>query len=180
MIESIDELHGVFAQLVRDASGVPLAILANQGGSRPVGAYATYNPMPIRAYGHPRRLRSDIPAAEPVPAFEWTDFDELTISNLELLLSLNFFNDGSQNAAMRMLNCQFRSPIGELLYFNGLSVRDAGPVRDLTRLEAAEIQSRHQVDVHMYAEVSISDTVLRAAGMKVKIEDEYGNILTAP
>lgn len=180
MIEDIDELNGVFARFVRDASGVPLAILANQGGSRPEGLYATYNPMPIRAYGHPRRLHNEVPAVEPVPTFDWTDFEEVTISNLELLLSLNFFNDGSKNAAMRMLNCQFRSPIGEMLYFNGISVRDAGPVRNLTGLESAEIQSRHQVDVHMFVEMGISDTVLRAAGFRVKIEDENGNVLAGP
>lgn len=180
MIENIDELNSVFAKLVRDASGVPLAILANQGGPRPEGLYATYNPMPIRAYGHPRRLRNEAPAVEPVPDFEWTDFEEVTISNLELLLSLNFFNDGSKMSATRMLDCYFRQPIGEYLYLNGISCREIGPVRNLTGLESAEIQSRHQVDVHMFVELSITDTVLRAAGFNVKIEDENGNVLSPP
>lgn len=180
MIETIDELHGTLAKLVRDASGVPLAILANQGGDRPTGRYATYNPIPMRAYGHPRRLRSYVPAVAPVPEFEWTDIEEITISNLELLLSLNFFNAGSASAAMRMLDCQFRQPIGEYLYRSGISIRDAGPVRELTGLESGTVQSRHQVDVHMFVELGVTDTVLRAAGMRVKIEDESGNIISRP
>lgn len=61
-METIDELHDVFRQLVSMASGVETVILADQGRPAPAGIYATYKPVPVRAYGWSRKKRELIPA----------------------------------------------------------------------------------------------------------------------
>lgn len=177
-VETIDELHTAIGNLIRQASGVNAVILANPDQAPPEGAYGTYRPIPVRAYGQVRRVREEVPALDPAPAFAWTDIEETVITQLELMVSVNFFNAGSQNAALNMLQGQFRQSISNYCFENGLGWRFLSEVRDLTDLEQGEVQSRHQVDLHLWVETSISDTMYAAAGFSVIIEDENGNELT--
>lgn len=176
-VENINDLNTTIANLVRTASGVNAVILANQDHAPPEGTYGTYHTVPVRAYGHPRRERADIAAAEPVPTFTWTDIAETTITQLELMVSVNFFDSGAQQAALMMQQAQFRSPVSEYCYVNGIAWRYTSESRDLTGIEMAAIQERYQVDLHLWVETEITDTILRAAGFSVTIEDEGGNIL---
>jgi len=176
-VETVDELYSVLAQLVRDASGYPLAILADQGHAPPAGNYATYKPIPVRAYGQPRRVREDIPAAEPIPVFPWTDMEETLITSMEMMVSINFFDSGAQNAALRMQQAQFRQPISDYCFANDIAWRYVSESRNLTGVEMADMQERYQVDLHLWIETQLKDTILRAAGFSLTIEDEDGNIL---
>jgi hypothetical protein len=176
-VETLDELHSTIGNLIRTASGVNAVILANQDHAPPPGTYGTYHLMPVRAYGHPRRDRADIAAAEPVPTFAWTDIAETTVTQLELMVSVNFFDSGAKQAALMMQQAQFRSPVSEYCYVNGIAWRYTSESRDLTGLEMATIQERYQVDLHLWVETAITDTILRAAGFSVTIEDEGGNAL---
>ncbi|HEI6819096.1 TPA: hypothetical protein SJ432_004366, partial [Yersinia enterocolitica] len=60
-METIEEMYPVFQQLISLAAAVPLdrVVLADQGRNPPIGnsLYATYNPVPVRAYGQTRRKR---------------------------------------------------------------------------------------------------------------------------
>nr|WP_252318096.1 hypothetical protein [Candidatus Symbiopectobacterium endolongispinus] len=56
-MKNIDDLYGVFQQLVSLTSGVETVILADQGRDAPTGLYATYKPIHIRAYGWSQRRR---------------------------------------------------------------------------------------------------------------------------
>ena len=76
-----------------------------------------------------------------------------------------------------MQQSQFRWPIVERCYTEGIAWRYTSESRDLTGLEMATIQERFQVDLHLYVETAITDTILRAAGFAVQIEDEDGNVL---
>lgn len=177
-VESVDELYGVLAKLVRDASGYEVAILADQGRAPPAGAYATYKPIPVRAYGQPRRVRTDVPAVEPVPDFAWTDMKETLITSLEMMVSINFFDDGAQNAALRMQQAQFRQPISDYCFANGIAWRYVSESRNLTGVEMGDMQQRYQVDLHLWIETQVTDIILRAAGFSIVIDDENGNELT--
>lgn len=178
MIESVEELHVALQALVSKVSGVPLAsvILANQGAPAPEGLYATYNPMPIRAVGQPRRERTDVPAEDcDIPG--WTDFDETIVNQMDFLLSCNFYNEGAKDAAMQVHNANFRIPILEYLFQNQIGWRECSNIRDFTNPFQAGLQPRYQIDIDMYIETKITDRVLRAAGFKVAITDEDDNPL---
>jgi hypothetical protein len=102
-MESIEELHPVFQQLVQMAAGVDTVILADQGKPAPIGLYATYLPVPVRAYGHVRRERTEVPAIEPYdPELgDWTDFDEKVLTSMQFILSVNILNEGAATFAAR-------------------------------------------------------------------------------
>lgn len=181
MITALDELYVELQELVQTASGVPLAILADQGQTPPFGLYATYKPTPIRAIGHPRKSRALLDATEDfnesLLGADWQDFEETTISNLELMLSCNFLNGTARDAAWRMHNANFRWPIQERLWTAGIGWRNASEARDLTAIWQADYQTRWQVDVFLWIETQITDSVLRANGFSYTIEDEDGNVL---
>lgn len=156
-------------------------ILAEQGRTPPEGLYATYKPTPVRAVGHPRTSHELVDATEDFNEAElgsgWQDFEATTISQLELLLSCNFMNEGARDAAWRMHHANFRWPVQERLHANNIGWRNASEVRDLTAIYQAGHQPRYQVDVNLWIEVSVTDSVLRAAGFSTVIEDAAGNVL---
>lgn len=175
-MRTIDELYTTFQELVRVASGVETVILANQGRPEPKGLHATYNPVPVRAVGHPRKRRADVPAEDcDIPG--WVDFAETTITQMDFLLSVNFFNEGARDAAWRLHNANFRAPVQELLFTHGIGWRTCSEVRSLTALSQGGLQPRYQVDVRLYVEAEVTDTVLRAAGFALRIEDDDGNLI---
>lgn len=175
-MERTEDLYEAFQTLVRVASGVETVILANQGRPEPKGLYATYNPVPVRAVGHPRRQRFDVPAQDSdIPG--WTDFAESTITQMDFLLSVNFFNEGARDAAWRMHNANFRAPVQELLFTHGIGWRTCSEVRSLTELSQGGLQPRYQVDVRLYVEAEVTDIVLRAAGFALVMHDEDGNLI---
>lgn len=177
MIEAVSELHTAFQQLVKVATGVPVVILANQGRDAPTGLHATYNPVPVRAIGAPRRSRIDVPAVDcDVP--DWTDIEEITISQMKFMLSVNLFNEGAKDAAWKLHNANFRYSVRQVLWVNQMGWRGCSEVRNLTSLMQASLQPRYQVDMHLVVETSVSDLILRAAGFSFEIYDESGQLLT--
>lgn len=175
-MQHVDELYTAFQTLVRVASGVEQVILANQGRPAPPGLHATYNPVPVRAVGHPRKRRADVPAQDcDIP--DWTDFEETTVSQMDFLLSVNFFNEGARDAAWRMHNANFRAPVQELLFTHGIGWRTCSEVRSLTELSQGGLQPRYQVDVRLYVEAEVTDIVLRASGFALVMHDEDGNLI---
>jgi len=173
-MESIDDLRSAIQRLVQLATGIDSVILANQGKPAPKGLHATYALTPIRAYGHSRIRRMDAsPAQDFDPALgEWHDFTETSITTIEFMVSVNILNEGADTAAMRLHNANFRSPVRDHLFANGLAWRYVSAIRDLTGKLQAGIQPRFQADIHLFAETRISYPVLRAAGFAIDIRDE--------
>jgi hypothetical protein len=170
--------------LVSLASGVPAERVIRSGRGRPAPPpetelYATYNLLPVRAYGHARKEReaTDEPA-EPTDLPDWYDWEETTIAAMECIVSINMLNDGARGAAFRFPNANYRQPVRDHLHSMGAAWRYVSEPRRLTALQQGGVQSRYQIDVHLWIETRITDTVLRAAGFGgLVIEDEQGNIL---
>lgn len=186
MITELDSLYVALQRLVSLASGVPQArvILADQGRPppEPVGdLYATYLPVPVRAVGQPRKSRELVPAVEDfnesLLGADWEDFEETTISQLDLMVSCNFLNGAARDAAWRMHNANHRWPVTEALWADKIGWRYASEARRLTNIDQAGFQPRYQVDLFVYVETQITDEVLRAAGFSYNIEDKAGNVL---
>ena len=188
MIESLDQLYVDLQRIVALASGVSedRVILADQGRPPPEPAgtlYATYNPVIVRAYGQPRSERELVDATEDfnesLLGADWQDFEETTISQAELLVSCNFLNEGARDAAWRMHNANHRWPIQEALWVADLGWRYCSEVRNLTGLYQAGAQPRYQTDWNVYAEMAVTDSVLRAAGFSYTVEDKAGNTIAS-
>lgn len=177
-MKSIEELYPFFQKLVSMTSGVTLerVILADQNRSPPTGneLYATYKPIPVRAYGQVRRKFTDIP---PIEEFdnalgeEFTDLEETCSTSMDFILSVNFLNDGADNAVMRLHNANFRNPVSEFLMRNNTAWRNVGNCRNLTNLLQAGLQPRWQADIFLFIEQTVADPVLRAAGFSISISE---------
>lgn len=176
-MQTLSDLHDFFQAFIEQSTGVSQVILADQGRDPPEGLYATYNPIPVRTVAHPRRSESDAPAQDPVNLQDWTDLNRVLHSQLELILSTNFMNDGARDAAWRLHDANFRGGIQTLLFNNNVAMRYTSEVRRLTDIIQAGLQPRYQVDVFFYVEADNSEVVLRAADFSVNIEDKAGNQL---
>lgn len=185
MIENLNELYVGLHEILVLVTGIPAerVILASQGRPEPDGLepYATYKPYVVRAVGHPRKERSLVPATEDFNEAklgpDWEDFEEITISQAEIMLSVNILNSGASNLIWRVMNANFRWPVQERLYQLGIAWRNTSEARRLSAVDQAGIQSRHQIDINLYAGLSVTDSVLRAAGFSYDIVDEAGNLI---
>lgn len=178
-MREIDELREPLQALVALAAGMTTqtVVLADQGRSTDefgLSLYATYNPIPVRAYGQARFIRDVVAPVEEVdPSLgeDWTDFNETACTSIELMLSVNFFNTGAAQAAMMLQNANFRLPVSEYLFKNKLAWRYASTPRNLSALYQAGIQQRYQSDIQLFVEHRVSYSVLRAAGVDIITHD---------
>ncbi|CPR20624.1 hypothetical protein JMY81_01090 [Brenneria goodwinii] len=170
-MESIDQLYSVFQELVAMSSGVDTVILADQGLDAPTGLYATYKPIPIRAYGWSQRQRELIVATEEADLAlgQWQDLRETVSTSVEFMVSVDTFNEGADTAIMRLHNANFRQPVSEFLYRNQIAWRHVSACRNLTEIIQADIQPRWQADIYLFIEHTISYELLRAAGFHVQL-----------
>ena len=176
-VTSLSDIRSNVSAIIRAASGVERLILADQGEAPPKGLYGTYKIYPIRAYGHPRSSRTLIPELEPGPEDDWQDMQETVISQMLIMVSFNFINEGAEDAAWKMHNANFRPAISNMLFSNGIGWRGVGQVRNLSGVDRAYPQDRYQMDLTLVIETEISDNILRAAGFSLAIEDDQGNPL---
>lgn len=178
-MREIDELREPLQALVALVAGMTTqtVVLADQGRSTDefgLSLYATYNPIPVRAYGQVRFTRDVVgPVEEVDPSLgeDWTDFNETACTSIELMLSVNFFNAGAAQAAMMLQNANFRLPVSEYLFKNKLAWRYASTPRNLSALYQAGIQQRYQSDIQLFVEHRVSYSVLRAAGVDIITHD---------
>lgn len=176
-MSDIDALSISLHELVKNVCGAETVILANQGEAPPKGDYATYNVNPISAYGFPSRTLNLIPAVEPVPDFEWQDAEITLTTTLSFMLSVNLIGTRAKEWALAFPNANFRPSISAFLFAHRIGWRYTGNIRNLTGLDGPTTQSRQQLDVHLWAEVQATETILLAAGYTVALIDENGNKL---
>lgn len=184
MIETVADLYDEFRSLVAIVSGLDESrvIFASRGRPEPFqdgGVYATHNPIPVRAYGHPVRSVSDTDGPiETTSLSNWNDLAVTRITQMEFILSVNILNSGARNVIIRFPNAQFREPVRKKLNDMDIAWRYTSEVRSLTEVQQGGYQSRYQIDVHLIVPMSITDDVLKANGVDITVEDEDGNILT--
>lgn len=174
-MREISELHELLQGLVSICSGLDKGriILADQGRAPPAGGtlYATYNPIPVRAYGQPSQRLEYIDALEEYDEAlgeDWQDLEEITASSMEMMLSVNFFNEGAAQAAMMLHNANFRTPVSDYLFIHQLGFRYVSNPRNLSTHFQSGIQPRWQADIHLFVEHEVSSKVLRAAGFSIE------------
>lgn len=174
-MRDISELYVLLQGLISVCTGLDTKriVLADQGRSPPAGSalYATYNPIPVRAYGHPSQRLEFVPAREEYEddlGGDWQDLEEITASSMEFMISVNFFNASARQAAMMLHNANFRSPVSDYLFLNHLGFRYVSNPRNLSAYSQSEIQQRWQADIHMFINHEVSSAVLRAAGFSLQ------------
>lgn len=175
-----DQLDVSIHGLLVACTGLPVnrVIKANQDRSEPGNdLYMTWNAIPVRAVGFPRRTMEEIPEIEPSDFVNWTDLEETIISQLDMIVSVNCYNSGAKDLAFKLQHANHLSSIADYCAANGIGWRYTGAARGLTGLQQAAYQTRYQLDIHLYIETAISGKLLAAASAKVKIYDEAGNII---
>lgn len=185
MITSLSDLHVGLQAIFSEVTGIPLerVILASQGRPQPGGRdlYMTYKPYVVRTVGHPRKERSLVAATEDfnedLLGSDWEDFEEVQITQAEVMVSVNILNTEASDTIWKLMNANFRQPVLEQLHSLGIAWRNTSEARRLSDIEQAGIQSRHQIDVNLYVGLAVTDSILRAAGFSYTIEDESGNII---
>lgn len=180
MVTDWDDLDVPIHGLLVAATGLPAnrVIKANQDRAEPANElYLTWNAIPVRAVGQPRRHLGEVPEIEPSDYAGWTDLQETIISQIDMIVSVNCYNDGAKNLAWKLHQANYLNSINDYCASNGIGWRYASAARRMTGLQQAAYQSRYQVDINVYIETAISDTLLAAALAKVKIYDEAGNII---
>lgn len=180
MVTDWDELDVTMHSLMVQCTGLPenRVIKANQDRPEPSNdLYLTWNAVPVRAVGQPRRTMEEIPEIEPSDYANWTDLKETVISQLDMILSVNCINSGAKNLAWKVHQANYLNSVASFCAANGIGWRYASPARRLTGLQQAAYQSRYQVDINLYIETAISDTLLAAASAPVILYDEDGNII---
>lgn len=178
-MRDISDLYELLQGLVSICTGLDTSriVLADQGRSPPPGntLYATYNPIPVRAYGHPSQRLEFAPAHESHCdnlGEDWQDLEEITATSMEFMISVNFFNDGARQAAMMLHNANFRSPVSDYLFTHQLGFRYVSNPRNLSTHSQSEIQQRWQADIHMFISHEVTSAVLRAAGFSLQFITE--------
>lgn len=178
-MRDISELHDLLKGLISICTGIKneRIILADQSRAPPTGnsLYATYNPIPVRAYGQPSQRLEDVEAQEafdPALGNTWTDLDEITVTSMEFMISVNFFNEGASQAAMSLHNANFRSPVSDYLFLHQLGFRYVGNPRNLSTHFQSGIQPRWQADIFMFVDHEVSSRILRAAGFSLALITE--------
>lgn len=172
-MKDLNELNTIYQGLISKCTNLTITniILANQGRPPPdISLYATYNPVPIRAYGQPSvKTQLSVPQEEFDPDLgdDWQDFEVTKATAMEIMLSINFFNEGAAQAAMMLHNANFRHPVSEYLFKNKIAMRYVSNPRNLSAHYQSGIQPRWQADIHLFVEHEVSYAVLRAAGFTV-------------
>lgn len=174
-MENMADLNATFRQLIMLASGLENVILAGQTGEIPSDCYATYKPIPVRVYGHSEHSMTEI---VPQEAFadslgtEWTDLQDTVFSSMEFTLSVNIFNEGADNATVRLHNANLRNPVSAFLFRNGIAWRSTSASRDLIALSTSSQKANWQTDIHLFIKKTLSYPVLRAAGFTIDVQKQ--------
>lgn len=172
----IIELNKPFQELIHLATGYPLnrILVANQGQSSPRDPFCTFRIMPTGTQGAPRREQTLVPTQDcNIP--NWMDTEETTIQRVKIRVSVQFFRDGAKDAAWKMHNCNWRTPIANHLLINKMQWSGATSPNNLTDLEQAEYRQRYQLDVNLIVEGKVKDLILLAHSIAWNIDDEEGN-----
>ena len=177
-MKDIDDLNPLWQQVVCALTGAApeRVIPANRGRPGPAGTElsASYQLIPVRAYGCPVFDTVDVPPVEPViPTLEpWTDYGVTMKTTMVFQLSVNVFNDGAATAAMKIPGGNFRPDIALILRRNKVGWFDTSQPRDLTtQQQDGGVQSRYQCDLTLYAEVETTYAVMRTAGFSFEVSD---------
>lgn len=180
-MEALESLNVSLQQLLVMITGLDAGrvVLADQGRPAPKGKtlYCTYRPYPIRAYGHPSKHYTEVPAIEESAETGWTDLEERVITSLVIMVSVNFYNEGAADAAWKMLSADRLETVTQHLFLNNLNWRKAGPVRNLTAMQRADVQPRYQLDIDMIVRGEQANQILAAGDAKVAMYDENDNPL---
>lgn len=177
MIETFEDLLDPTVAILAATSGLAedRIIPADEGRGPPqpeTQLYATYALIPIRAYGQPRKSRELIDALEDGPTPDWEDMAETLITSIELMVSVNFYNEGAAEKAWSILGAEYREDVIKLLHDHEVAWRYASEVRRVPAIVQAGVEQRFQLDLHWFVNTAFTQDVLRAAGVEIRVEEQ--------
>lgn len=164
------ELFELLRPIVQTVTGVPTCIYADQNVKAPTGTYAAIRPkQSIR-----RRGQADVNWKPGAPV-ESVDITRKTHVITEC--SINFYRDGAEDYAEMMLEADKRPDVYETLYRAGVGWLRAGPVNNLTALQANNWEPRAQISVFLIYDVADTVNVNSIESAEIQVQNEDADTL---
>lgn len=153
-------------RIVEAVTGVT-AFIADPGVGAPDGTYCAVRVQTEDGFG--QAMKSLEVAGQ--------DFTDITKTQKVVTVSLNFYRDGAMVYAGALREANKRYPVRGILYLAKLGWQRLGPINNLTALLNGNMEERAQVNLYLYAEDTVEDTVNRARKVKFTTSDEDGHVL---
>lgn len=153
-------------QIVETVTGVT-AFIGDPGVGAPDGTYCAVRVQAEEGFG--QAMKSLEAAGQ--------DFTDITKTQKVVTVSLNFYRDGAMAYAGALREANKRYPVRGILYLAQLGWQRLGPINNLTALLNGNMEERAQVNLYLYAEDTVEDTVNRARKVKFTTSDEDGHVL---
>ncbi|WJV25915.1 MULTISPECIES: phage neck terminator protein [Pseudomonas] len=168
-----EELFKKLRPIVMLATGVPVCLLADQGGpgsmSAPKGAYATITPRQyVGERGQANVISRDIPG----------DLVEFEVrAQIMCSASINFYRGEALMYAERLKQANKRPDISMMLFKAKIGWNSADGVNNLTSLQSANFEQRSQITLRlMYEAISLSE-INNILSVEVALENEKAQVL---
>lgn len=152
--------------IVETVTGIP-AFIGDPNSGAPDGTYCAVRVQSEEGFGQ----------AEKSLEANGQDFLAITKTQKVVTVSLNFYRDGAMAFAGALREANKRYPVQGILYLGKLGWQRLGPINNLTALLNGNMEERAQVNLYLYAEDAVQDTVNRAYKVKFTTSDEDGHVL---
>ena len=165
------QIFNIIRPIILDVTGVPEVILADPNASAPAGSYAAVQPQQsIEQHGQAVIHRSNVPGEPNINI----DPRAQVIANC----SVNFYRADAMTYAQRLFQANKRPDVSAALFLAGLGWSHAGPINNLTALQASRYEPRAQLSIFLMYETTDEVTINSIERATVIVENEKAEELT--
>lgn len=171
---NFDDITVKVVKLVELITKIPSGnvIKAFQGLSpedMPSGLYATVRVLNMTPIGAPHKQMIDGKPVVVEGVENATDLIDITTSQGVLMVSLNFYRHGANQAASMIKHADYREIVKKFLFLNNLGWQKTSEIRDLTQEQNADYEERAQIDLFLYAQDEVRDDIERIYSVSIEV-----------
>lgn len=159
------ELYAVMNEIVRLATGIPMAILANDNHGSPTGSYCSIEPF--------AQLDERGQANQDFIANGTDDVDHVIKRQILAEVSFNFYRDDAKRFAMLLKQASKRPDVHLILHNAKVGWMGTSNVRDLTALQSGKYEQRSQISVTVSFEeiTTITTNAINTVPLQMQLEN---------
>lgn len=154
---------------ILNVSGVRDVILANQNQPAPAFDYAA---VQIRTAVEERGQANIIKRNLPDDRVEGDVRAQTMVTCV-----VEFYRGEAQEYANQLLQIGKRQDVTWKLFKEGISIRNTGPVLDLTALQSSNYEQRARIELYLWLEASSKYVVNNILGASASVQYETGDVL---
>lgn len=164
-----EQLFTILRPHLLRVSGVPELILANPNRPAPIGDYAS---LQIRQHQDERGQANITRRTLPDNRIE-----ETVKAQVAMTCALEFYRGKAHEYASRILQINKRQDVTWPLFKHNISIRNTGPILDLTALQSNNYEPRARIDLYLWLEESNTYEVNNILGVNASVQSETGATL---